>query len=401
MRLHKEVIRGSIILLLGFGLYNFFNFAFQFAMARLLTLSDYSILAAIFSITYILAIFTETMQTVITKYVSSEKNQGRVKGLVYRTLRKTLFIALVLFSIFLLFAVPLSYALAIPYMLLFMSGLFLFPIVMLPITRGILQGKKRFGLLSVTMIVESGLKVVLGIVFVYWGFSVYGALGATFIGLVLAVLVSYLFIAQVLGSVAPSKASGALYNFAKPAFFITLAIIIFYSIDTILARLFFSPEVSGIYAVASILSKIIFWGTLPISKAMFPLSSENTNNKKALTTIFINALMIICLGLIVSLVVFYFFSYQIVELFSGKYLPEAAEILIYLSMGTGFLAITNLIWLYRLSIGRVSGYHFLWIFVLLEIVLLSVFSGSLVQFSIAFLASSIALLWGSVQFIKK
>ena len=62
MRIHKSLWKGSIVLLIAFNIFNFFNFVFHFSMARLLSISDFGILATLFAIIYILTGFSESIQ---------------------------------------------------------------------------------------------------------------------------------------------------------------------------------------------------------------------------------------------------------------------------------------------------------------------------------------------------
>jgi O-antigen/teichoic acid export membrane protein len=57
-------------------------------MARMLSIIDYGILAALYAIIYILGIFIESIQTVMMKYSSGENDNGRLKSLLKKTLKK-------------------------------------------------------------------------------------------------------------------------------------------------------------------------------------------------------------------------------------------------------------------------------------------------------------------------
>ena len=70
LKINKALIGGSLILLITFNLYHAFNYFFHFAMARMLTIADYGVLVALYSIIYIFTIFSESVQTIITKYAS-------------------------------------------------------------------------------------------------------------------------------------------------------------------------------------------------------------------------------------------------------------------------------------------------------------------------------------------
>ncbi len=396
IKLNRGLITGSITLLIAFNIYNALNFFFHFAMVRLLSVAEYAILASLFSIIYILAVFTESIQTVITKYTAEENNKGKLKNILKRSFKKSLSVSILLFLIYLIVAIPLSYLLRINYHLMALNGLMIILAFISPISRGILQGKKRFTILGVNMIIESAVKFILAIALVILGLSVFGALIGTLIGVMIALALSLLNIKDILSSKEEKAQTEGIYDYTKPAFLITLAILAFYSIDIIIAKIFFSDELAGAYAISSILAKTIFFGTQPISRAMFPISAENKKNKENSENIFSNALIIFIIGVITVLAIFYLFPEFIIKIFSGKIITESSGILFYLGIAITIISLSNLILLYKLSLGKIKGYQYLFIFIALEIFLLSIFSSNLLQFSIAFITSSAAFLWASI-----
>ncbi len=400
MRINKTLWIGSIVLLICFGIYNFLNFIFQLIMVRMLSVSDYGILAALFSVTYVLSIFTETVQTVVTKYSSVENNLGKLKNILKKSLKKSFFIAVYLFAAYLIIAIPLSRLLKISYPLFALTGILIFSAFVLPVTRGVMQGKKRFKSLGISVISESLVKIIFAVAFVFIGWGVYGAVGGIIMGVTASFIVSFVPLRDILKQKEKKAKTIGIYNYTKPTLIISSLVIVFYSLDIIIAKILFSSEVAGAYAVASILSKVIFWGTQPISRAMFPLSTENNSNKNKSRNLFINAFSILMMCVVVALIVFYFFPKLIIYIFSGKVLDQSASILFYLGIATSFLSITNLILLYRLSINKSAKLHYLLPFIIIEILLLFIFSADMIQFSIAFMIASGLLLIGSVLLSK-
>lgn len=396
MRLHIDLIKGSFILLLAFGLSNFLHFLYQLSMARMLTLGEYGILAPLSAIIYIFLIFSESVQTIITKYSNKENDKGKLKNLIKRSFRKAFSISLVFFVIYLIASVPLSFYLDINYFLVSFTGLMIFVTLLAPITRGIMQGKERFVGLGLNMIIESGGKLFLGIFFVYLGFKVFGAIAGIISAGIISIVISLIPLKDIIRSKENKVETIGIYNYAKPTFLITFIIIVFYSLDVIIAKIFFPAEIAGSYAIASILGKIIFWGTLPISKAMFPMSAEEENRKERSEDIFLNSLIMLLLGTTLALIVFYLFPEFIINIFSGKVVPEAQKVLFFVGIAFGLTSIANLILLYKLSLGKVKGCSYLFIFIIIEIVLLCIFSANLFQFSIAFITAAAVLLWGSI-----
>ncbi|MBS3083588.1 oligosaccharide flippase family protein [Candidatus Pacearchaeota archaeon] len=400
-KFESPLVKGSILLVLSFGLFNFIHFMFQFFMARMLSITEYGILASLFSIIYIGSIFTESIQNVIVKYSAGKEPDGQLKNILKRSLKKISYISLGLFCVYLVLALFISPIFGIDYSLLALAGTTIFFACFIPITRGVLQGKKRFGALSFNMLTEAGSKLLIGALLVLLGIGVFGAVLGTILGVVFALGVSLFQIRSTLTAKEEIAKPLGIYDYAKPSLVITAVVVIFYSMDVILAKIFFSPEIAGSYAIASILGKIIFWGTFPISKAMLPFSSAETIQKNKKRRVFATALLLLLFGSMGILIIFSIFPNQIISIFSGKTVPLASTILFYNGIAFSFIAIANLMLLYRLSTGAVKRYWMLPIFLVIEVVLLSIFSNSLIQFTQAFIGASLIFLLGSFWILKE
>jgi O-antigen/teichoic acid export membrane protein len=399
MKFNKALIGGSLILLITFNIYNAFNFVFHFFMARMLTAADYGILATLFSIIYMTGIFSESIQTIVAKYSASEKDSGKIKNFVARTARKSLKIASLIFVIFILAAIPFAFLLKIPYLLLTSTGLMIFAAFLPPITRGTMQGTKMFRALGVNLIIEAVLKLGLAVLLVSVGWKVYGAIAGTVIAAVIAFIFSLLALRQILKSKEKFMLTSEIYAYSWPVFFILFTVLVFYSIDIIIAKIVFPADMAGYYAIASILAKTIFFGTQPISKAMFPLSAEKKRQKD--NHLLINSLGIILFCIIVSLVVLYFFPSLLIRIFSGRTITESSSVLFYLGIAFSLISLTNLILLYKLSLGKVKNYLIFLVFPAIEIFLLFFFSSNMIEYSIALITASAIFLWGSIFLLDR
>ena len=400
VKFEKALIGGSLVLLVTFNLFNLLNFIFQFAMARMLSVSDYGTLATLFSIVYIVGIFSESIQTIMTKYSSNESNSGKIKNLVKRSLRKSFVFSSAIFVAYLLLMIFFSPLLKIGYSLLALNGLMIFTSFLLPISRGVLQGKKKFKDLGINVIIEAIIKLLLAVVLVFVGWKVYGAIIATVLGAFVSLALSFSMLKPIFKSKKLEMPTQGIYNYSTPVFFVLLSLILFYSLDVIIAKIVFPEEIAGAYAIASVLAKIVFIGTQPISKAMFPLSAESKTVNKS-ENILINSYLIILGLIVIALLITFFFSDLIVLIFSGKYVSSASGVLFYLSIGTSLLSIASLNLFYKLSIGKTKGFAYLFVIVLLEIILLFYFSSNIFLFSIAFITSSAIYLWGAVFLVGR
>jgi len=401
LSLNKSLFKGSIVLLITFGIYNFLNFLYHLLMARSLSIEEYGTLSALLFFSYILIVpFVESMQTLIAKYSASETDDGKINNVLRRISRRIFRAATWIIILYLIALIPLYYFTRIPVALLLLNGMVIFGSLFVPITRGCLQGKKRFFSLGGNMIIESVTKVVVGIILVYLGFAVFGALIAFIAAIVLSLLFSIAAIKDILRKEQVFEGNRGIHGYTKQTLLIVSLIVIAYNFDILLAKILFNDTLAGYYAVSSVLSKAIFWGTQPISKAMFPLTSdkENAVKKRELLT---NALLAVGVMSGIALVIFYFFSNIIIYIFSGRVISESIVILPYLGLGSAILAISNVILLYKLSIDRTRGYVYLIIPVVLGIALMIIYSTSLLSYSIAFIASSVLLLLASIVLLNR
>jgi hypothetical protein len=88
-------------------------------------------------------------------------------------------------------------------------------------------------------------------------------------------------------------------------------------------------------------------------------------------------------------------------LFTGKIIPESISILFYVAIAVSLVAITNLILLYKLSIGKTRHYFIFLVFPVIEVLLLTIFSHNLVEYSIALIVSAAIFLWGTIVLLDK
>ncbi|MCA9485446.1 MAG: oligosaccharide flippase family protein, partial [Nanoarchaeota archaeon] len=348
----------------------------------MLSVVDYGILASLFAIIYILGIFSESIQLVLAKYTSNVKDKGKVKNILNKSLKKTSVVSVVVLAIYLILAAPLSIFLKIEYPLMALNGLIIFSVFLNPVTRGILQGTKKFKALGGNMIIESVVKLGLAVLFVFIGWKVYGAITGALIGTFLALFVSFSSLRDIMKSKESSADTKGIYGYTKPALLTMFVIIAFYSIDVIFAKILFDEVLAGSYAIASTLAKTLFFGTQPIGRAMFPLSAESKSNKSKSDNVFLNAFGIVLLISLVGLGLFYFFPTLIIKIFSGEAIAGAISVLFLVGLAVTLVSFANLVLLYKLSVGKIKGYKNLVIFLIVECLLFWKFSGNLIQFSL-------------------
>ncbi len=390
------------MLLFLVGIFNILNFLYHLIMARIMPVEDFGMLKRVFAFLYIGAIFMESVQTVVVKYASNYKqNNGKLKSIFLRTNKEIIPTAVIVAVVFLILSIFLSPLFNIAYSLLFATSIFIIFSIFVPIARGILQGQQRFLALGLSMLGEAFLKIGVSFILVYIGLGVLGAVWGVVISLVLSLGISMIFINKVLSSKTENAPLEGIRSYSKPVFLITSALILFINIDILLAGNIFSDFDAGVYAIASTIALIIFIAVQPINKVLFPITAVDSANNRPSRNNFIRAILlvsIICFG---ALIIIFFFTEQIIYLISGKMLPEARIPAVLLSAGTTLLSLSSTILYYKLSLGRTKYYLWSMLFLLIEVVLLTLMSTTLVNYALGFLISNAIFFIGSLVLLKK
>jgi len=400
----SELGRGAFILFITINIFNLFNFLFHFSMGRLLGPSNYGILAVLMSLIYIYNIPSEAIQNIISRYTSKfnvKKEYGKIKTLMFEGLFKGITASVLAFFLLVALSIFLSPFLGINFWLLFLTDIFIFFSILLPIVRGTLQGRKKFSLLGTSMILESGFKLFFAVSAVIIGLKVFGAIIGVLLGILFAFIFSFYFNKDILKSKKQETSFKEIYPKSIPYFTTMFVIFLIFSLDIILAKRFFSPELAGKYAVLSMLGKMFFFGTVAISKAMFPLTSEKHDSKKDSKKLFKKSFLIVSSFCLIGIIIYGLLPEIIIGVLYGAQYLEMSPYLIYSGLAFSFLSLSNLILIYGLSTNKLKNFSYLNIFLILEITLLFLFHKSILEYTLAFMVSNIIIFICSFFFIKK
>jgi O-antigen/teichoic acid export membrane protein len=178
-------------------------------------------------------------------------------------------------------------------------------------------------------------------------------------------------------------------------------VLLVFSLDIILAKRFFSAEIAGKYAVLSILGKMVFFATMSIGKAMFPLTSEKADSGKDSKRLFRKSMIMILMVCGGAVIAFAIMPKIVILILYGSQYIDVANLLIYSGIAFSFLALSNLRLVYGLSTNKLKGSYLLFIFLVIEILLLSIFNTNLKEYILAFMFSNIVMFIGSLFLVKK
>lgn len=380
--LKSEFAKGSVLLLITIGLFNFLNLLFHFISGRLLGNVLYGTFAAIMGIVYIFNIPCEAIQIIMSKYVIESANEkGKIKSLLKGGLKNFFFFSLIGFIIFLIFSPLIGKFLLVETPMIIMAGFIIITGVLVSVNRGVLQGLKKFSSLGFNFLWDGIIKLGFGVLLILIGIHVYGALFGLIVGGLFAFLISFIPLRDIMKSKSEKVSIKGIFSYSLPVIISIASITIFYSIDLILAKRFF-PDLAGQYAVISMLGKIIFFGTAPIGKAMFPLVSERNHKKENSSSLLKKSILFVLILALFAWLIYILFPKEIISLLYSEeflglssylFLPAAAMIL---------LSLSNVFVYYNLSLDKRHINYSLIFFVVMQIMLLSIFNSSILQFMI-------------------
>ena len=383
--LDNLLLKGSFIILIGSTLANLGAYLYHLVMGRFLGPADYSILESLISVLYYLGIPTAVFGVVVIKYISGEKDFFKVGQFITKIFKKVIFWGFLGFTLFLLSFPFLKNLLRINSFLLFFGiGLSAYISIFVTLFSSSLQGAMKFKDLSIFNTFSSWLKLFLSILLLYLGFKVYGAIAGLVLSSLLAGIFGFFLIKKYVKLFASDQISikGSFSNI-KPyfmaVFFTNLSLISFFTVDIILARYFLPPVMAGYYASLSVLGKVIFFASSPISAVMFPMvSSKYTAGEDYRKLFWLSFLIILTISLIITFIYFSFPELMISLLFGKEYLAAASNLGLFAIFLTLY-SLCSIFLSFYLSISQIKAIYLSSFFALLQVVLIYFNHGSIAE----------------------
>ncbi|MCS7092244.1 MAG: oligosaccharide flippase family protein [Patescibacteria group bacterium] len=322
---------GSAIMVFGSNIANFFASIYHFVIGRMLDPNQYGELAT--TITFISLVITSLsfLSIVVVKFISSSKAQAQKAVISWFSLA-SIFIGVGI-AVLLVALAPFTSKFfhihqSIMYVAAPIVGLFIVSMAL----KSILQGLLMFLPNVLSTNVQIITRLALGVIAVYLGWEVAGALVGFLIALVLEIMVMLYYLRNILVLKFKIKLKNKLsiFKYAIPTLFSTFSVNSLISTDVLLAKHHLSSFDAGIYAALSTLGKIIFFGTAPIASVMFPLIAKKYSERKNSNDIFLISMsmtVLVCLG--VTFIYFLFPKLVINILYGDKYLIAANKLYLF------------------------------------------------------------------------
>lgn len=405
------MLRPTMLMFLAIVIGSGCDYLFQIFMGRNLGPGGYSELNALLATFYIVSVPTQIIGIFLTRYVSKFKAEGREAQISW------LFRRMLLLGVALGLLAVVGLYLFAPYLSYFMALSSSFPFVMLmlivmvalafSLDNGANQGLQRFRYNAAYSSFGPATKVVVGVTLVIGGYGVMGALGGVLMGVTVAGLIGIVGIRDFLRKrgerVEREELKGMLRYVGIPTVSV-LASTVMLNIDIILARQYLGPTEAGIYSVASVLAKVIFYLPGGINMVLLPKICDMHHRKlDAARLVRISAAWSLGFMLIFAFI-YLIFPQQILHFLYGEDYAGAATALSILGFAMTFFALSGLIVNYGLAVGSKLFIATYSLFLILEVTLIVLFHDSAAQIALDMLVTSASLAafsWGFMEWMGR
>lgn len=305
------LISGSMVVFSGSIVGSAINFFFNLYMSRNLSLADYGILASLISILSLFAVISGSAIPMIINFAANyfaRKDYDHVRGLFKKATIYYSLLGFFVFLIFLIFPIQIGKFFNIHQSyLLILCGLCVLITFLSTVNGALLQANLSFRFISISNFIASISKFILGIGFFMLGWGVSGAMDALLVSLIISYLMTYypLRFLFARGLNTPKINMKELFMYGAPAAIATFCITLFITTDIMLVKHFSPPDKAGIYAGLSLVGKVIYFLTAPISMVMFPLISQKHAKKENYNNTFLLSLVIVLIPSL-AITIFYF-----------------------------------------------------------------------------------------------
>ncbi|MFH1565063.1 MAG: oligosaccharide flippase family protein [bacterium] len=429
----NHLVKNSFVFFVGSLVASAFSYLFHMCMGRMLSVAEYGELQSLISIYMIIFLPSTALTLVVTRFSSHNyrlEEFYKVK-FFFKKITKSFILASCLVSLSLIVfckQIASFLQLSSPLEVVVFSLVFLF-LFLLAVNKGVLQGFHFFKDLSWVVVLETSSKFIFGVLLVWFGWKIYGAIWAIVIGFAVSYLYSFLPLRRIFNKnrrdnssteesscasfVRRSSAGGRrdcggaeknadatkvsdaqrgaghlrlddelkdLTKYAMPVVFSLLGVASLLSFDVILAKHYFTPELAGAYGGLAIIGRVIYFAAAPLSGVLFSISSrQHKDGENYQNSFLLSFVLTLAVGACAIFGYFLFPRLIIQTILGGKYIGVAGYLGWY-AVAITMLSLVNLLVNFLLSIRMTKCVYFVLFGVLLQIVGIAVWHKNIWQF---------------------
>jgi O-antigen/teichoic acid export membrane protein len=389
--------RNIIIVFTGTTLVNVINLLYQLLIAHNLSASAFASFNSLLSIFVLLSAPLATIQLAIAKYSAAyhaHNQASKIKFFLSDVFKKLLILSALTFLI----AWPSSFyiigklKIQSVFCAYILAGLLTFSWFG-PFFIGGVQGLERFGWLTGASVVSSVCKLLLGYIFIMLGFNIAGALGALFISVLIAIVISYIPLRKLISFSTQKEDTGfkQVIAFLFPLAAANFCFMALISSDMIMVKYFFPDDAAGVYSIAQMVGKIFIFLPGAVSMVMFPkVSAQHARNEDTLLTLKRSLFIVAGLSFLAALA-YNLFPFLALRILTGKASPESAQLGRFFSFSMSFFTLLFVMISYFLSIKDFRFIKYLVMSALLQVCAVIALHQSLLQVQLILCVNSLAI----------
>jgi O-antigen/teichoic acid export membrane protein len=349
----NPLLSGSMVMVFGTNLSNFFAYLYHVVFGRLLGPESYGTLAATLAFIGFVSSAVTFFSIVIVKFISAAKEKDK-ENLLGWFFSKSLIVGGVICVLSFTITPWLSEFLHIDSKILLLAGpIFLITLVSL-VFKSFLQGILKFGQFTFVLNIEMVGRLLFALIFVYIGWDVLGTMVGLLISLVVGALLGRYYIRSYhLNTHKTAMINGReVLSYSLPILISSFATNSLLLSDVLLIKHFFNAHDAGIYASVATIGKIVFYAAAPLNAVMFPLVSQKHARGENYLKIFFLSLLL-TFGLSVGvLILFLIIPHLVVGSIYGNSYTDASSNIFWYGLFMTFFTLSTLVLNFFLSIGK-------------------------------------------------
>ena len=393
-----SLLKAGFIFMLGSGFASGLNYLYHLLIGRMLGPEQYGVLGSLFAIIYFVTFASATFNKVLSKFSAEFQGRNQINlltRLIQQAFYKIIYYGFILFLIYIMISKYIANFMHLKSIsgVIIVGAIGYFSLIQ-SILNGALNGLQKFVWQNLSGVTSILIKLVLGVLFVYLGFGVNGALAGILIGALFSIGLSYYVLRKIFRKKERIKLyKKRIYRFAIPVILSAIFPTLLITVDQVLVKHFFTSIQAGYYAAAGMIAKIIWFGSGFLLGALFPkivkLNTEKKDISKLLLKTIIYTLILVLLGCSVYFVMPNF----IVNVLYGKAFLEISPMIGVFGLAMGMFSIIQVFITYNLAAEK---YGFIWILffgVMLEILAIFYIHNSIFEIIQIFFGTNVFMLF--------
>lgn len=350
------------------GVIGILNYAFNVVIARYTSQEIFGTFSAALGIIYLTQISAVAIQSLITKTVAQNKGNNLNK---YKWNSLIIFsvMGLVFALIFFLFKVPIAQLASIPEELILYLAIAIIFAFASPVSKGLLLGEERIITVNLLLLGETILKFIIGIMAIKMGGNIPLLIVANSVPAILSTVIVIPLLKYKGEKDVLIKNDWKEFILMIVAFFLLTTP---FTVDLVLVNSDFRAD----YSSLSLLGKIVYFACITTAGVMFARLSNETDTKKQKKSLLIAVGFSTLIGIVLSLI-FFFFGKTVITLSVGEsYLNINKYMGVFGLCMTGY-SVVYMIANYFITRGTYSYISILLVSSILQIILFSLRNDSL------------------------